>query len=245
MLKLYLLIFTLLFLEPTSVAASSQTPKKSIKQNRRPPIKSQIKASEDKDSDRGKGRFLPKRFGVGAGLQSIFLPSIGLEALIALGDLQLAGEIGFFQLSQGEFSGSTSFMGLGARWQLSKNNPFFIGASFGSRKVSLTTNADLNYTDPTSGTTTTTVAWTRKVSQTLFYPKAGRMWTSENSAFIAAAGLMMPIGSKASISGNPPSAQGISDEDYQATADSKLRDVTKTTNSISLGLELKYLRFFN
>lgn len=186
------------------------------------------------------------RFGLGGGLQSIYLPSIGLEAVAGLGSLQACGEFGFFQLSQSEFRGNTSFVGLGARWQLNQGQPFFIGASFGIRSITLTTNADLSYTDGTSGNTVkTTIAWTRKVSQSLLYPKAGWMWKADKSALIAAAGLLMPIGSKASISGNPTSAEGISEEDYQATAESKLKDVTKTTNSIMPSLEFKYLRFLN
>ena len=186
------------------------------------------------------------RLGLGGGLQSIYLPSIGLEAVADLGSLQVGGEFGFFQLSQAEFRGNTSFIGLGARWRPNQVQPFFIGASFGVRNVTLTTNADLSYTDGTSGSTMkTTIEWTRKVSQSLLYPKAGWMWKTDKSALIAAAGLLLPIGSKASISGNPTSAEGISEEDYQATADSKLKDVTKTTNSIMPSVEFKYLLFLN
>lgn len=186
------------------------------------------------------------RFGLGAGLQSIYPPSLGIETVLDLGSIQASGEFGFFRLSQAEFSGSTSFFGVSARWLLNPSQPFFIGASVGIRNISLTTGADLSYTDETSGrTTTTTIAWTRKVSQTLLYPKVGWMWKADKSAFVASAGLMLPIGSKASISGNPPSAEGISQEDYQSTAYSKLNEVTKTTNSMMPSLELKYLRFFN
>lgn len=104
----------------------------------------------------------------------------------------------------------------------------------------------MSYTDVTTGSSTTTsIAWTRKVSQTVFFPKAGWFWSNKTSAVIAAGGLIMPLGSKASITGNPPSADGISDEDYQATADSKLQDVTKTTNAILPSLEFKYARFLN
>jgi hypothetical protein len=204
------------------------------------------KAPEEKTGAKPAERSHGFRFGVGGGLQSIYLPSIGLEAVGDLGNIQAGGEFGFFQLSQSEFRGNTSFIGLGARWTPNQGQPFFIGASFGTRNITLTTNADLSYTDGTSGNTTkTTIAWTRKVSQTLLYPKAGWMWKADKSALIAAAGLLMPIGSKASISGNPPSADGISEEDYQATADSKLKDVTKTTNSIMPSLEFKYLLFLN
>jgi hypothetical protein len=56
---------------------------------------------------------------------------------------------------------------------------------------------------------------------------------------------MIPLGSKATVSGSQPSADGISSEDYDATANSKLKDVTKTTNAVLPGLELKYLRFIN
>lgn len=204
------------------------------------------KASEEKPATKPAARSHGFRFGAGGGLQSIYLPSIGLEAVADLGNFQAGGEFGFFQLSQSEFRGNTSFIGLSARWQPSEGQPFFIGASFGARNVTLTTNADLSYTDGTSGNTTkTTIAWTRKVSQTLLYPKAGWIWKADKSALIAAAGLLMPIGSKASISGNPTSAEGISEEDYQATADSKLKDVTKTTNSIMPSVEFKYLLFLN
>lgn len=186
------------------------------------------------------------RFLVGAGLQSLYLPSLGLEAMIVRGPLQIGGELGFFQFSQAEFRGSTSFIGINGRWQLHQDQPFFVGASLGSRSISLTTSADMSYTDVTTGSSTTTsIAWTRKVSQTVFFPKAGWFWSNKTSAVIAAGGLIMPLGSKASITGNPPSADGISDEDYQATADSKLQDVTKTTNAILPSLEFKYARFLN
>lgn len=186
------------------------------------------------------------RFLVGAGIQSIYLPSLGLEGLVSRGNLQVGGELGFFQLSQAEFRGSTSFIGVTARWQVSRERPFFVGASFGSRNISLTTSADLSFTDGNTGSTTTTnVAWTRKVSQTLFYPKAGWLWKWDKSVLVAAGGLMLPLGSKATVSGSPPSAEGISSEDYDATANSKLKDVTKTTNAVLPGLELKYLRFIN
>jgi hypothetical protein len=222
-------------------ASKAKTKKKSnnnqVKVDKKPNEKPSIKPLE-----RAQGL----RFGLGGGLQSIYLPSIGLEAVADFGKLQAGGEFGFFQLSQSEFRGNTSFIGLGARWRPNQGQPFFLGASFGMRSVSLTTNADLSYTDGASGNTTnTTIAWTRKVSQSLFYPKAGWMWKADKSALIAAAGLLIPIGSKASISGNPTSAEGISEEDYQATADSKLKDVTKTTNSIMPSVEFKYLLFLN
>jgi hypothetical protein len=186
------------------------------------------------------------RFLVGAGLQSLYLPSLGIEGMVVRGPLQIGGELGFFQFSQAEFRGSTSFIGINGRWQLHQDQPFFVGASFGSRSISLTTSADMSYTDVTTGTSTTTsIAWTRKVSQTIFFPKAGWFWSNQSSAIIAAGGLIMPLGSKGSIMGNPPSAEGISDEDYQATANSKLQDVTKTTNAVLPSLEFKYLRFLN
>lgn len=186
------------------------------------------------------------RFIIGAGLQSLYLPSLGLEGMVVRGPWQVGGELGFFQFSQAEFRGSTSFIGINGRWQLHQDQPFFVGASFGSRSISLTTSADMSYTDLTTGTSTTTIiAWTRKVSQTIFFPKAGWFWSNQTSAVIAAGGLIMPLGSKASIMGNPPSAEGISDEDYQATANSKLQDVTKTTNAVLPSLEFKYVRFLN
>jgi hypothetical protein len=186
------------------------------------------------------------RFLVGAGLQSLYLPSLGIEGMVVRGPFQIGGELGFFQFSQAEFRGSTSFIGINGRWQLHQDQPFFVGASFGSRNISLTTSADMSYTDVTTGTSTTTsIAWTRKVSQTVFFPKAGWFWSNKTSAVIAAGGLIMPLGSKASITGNPPSADGISDEDYQTTANSKLQDVTKTTHAILPSLEFKYARFLN
>lgn len=225
-----------------SLANNKKTVKK--KQNRNP-VKTG-KSLDGRDQTKAPDRTQTIRFGVGAGLQSIYPPSLGLEAVLDLGSIQAAGEFGFFQLSQDQFSGSTSFFGVSARWLLNPSEPFFIGTSVGIRNISLTTDADLSYTDETSGrTTTTTIAWTRKVSQTLLYPKAGWIWKADKSAFVAAAGLMLPLGSKASISGNPSSADGISQEDYQATADSKLKEVTKTTNSMMPSLEFKYLRFFN
>lgn len=234
-------ILALLPLDAALASTKTKTKKKSKSAQIKVEKKSADKATVS-PAERSKG----PRFGLGGGLQSIYLPSIGIEAVADLGNVQAGGELGFFQLSQSEFRGNTSFIGLGARWQPNQGQPFFLGASFGMRSVSLTTNADLSYTDGTSGSTSkTTIAWTRKVSQSLFYPKAGWMWKADKSALIAAAGLLIPIGSKASISGNPTSAEGISEEDYQTTADSKLKDVTKTTHAIMPSVEFKYLRFLN
>lgn len=204
------------------------------------------KTTATKESSSAKDKQSHYQFGLGGGLQSVFIPSIGFEGFISTGNLHVGAELGFFQLSQSQFKGATSFMGICGRWQLNRKQPFFIGGSLGTRGVSLTTYADLSYTDQAQGSTTNTnIAWTRKISQMLFYPKAGWMWATDHSAIIAATGLLIPVGSKASISGSPPSADGISDSDYQAAAESKLKDVTKTTNAVMPSIEVKYLRFLN
>jgi len=238
-----LIIYCLFIFADTSISAPSKT-KQSKK--RKAAKKTDVLTSKDSDPSVINANETTEslRFLIGAGIQSIYLPSLGIDALMSRGSLQVGGELGFFQLSQADFGGSTSFIGVAARWQVSREKPFFVGASFGSRNISLTTSADLSFTDGNTGSTTTTnVKWTRKVSQTLFYPEAGWLWSWDKSVLVAAGGLMIPLGSKATVSGNPPSADGISSEDYQATADSKLKDVTKTTNAILPGLELKYLRF--
>jgi hypothetical protein len=68
--------------------------------------------------------------------------------------------------------------------------------------------------------------------------KSGSPW--RHSFISIAPGMMMPMGSKASIVGDPPSAEAISDANYQATSDSKLKDVTSVTNAILPSLEFKY-----
>jgi hypothetical protein len=50
----------------------------------------------------------------------------------------------------------------------------------------------------------------------------------------------MATGSKASIVSEPSSADGVSDADYQATAGSKLKDVTSVTNALLPSVEFKY-----
>jgi hypothetical protein len=240
-----LLIFSLLIFSTISFGALSKTKQE---KKRKATKKADVLRSKDSDTSAANANQTTNslRFSIGAGIQSIYLPSLGIDALISRGNLQVGGELGFFQISQAEFRGSTSFIGVTARWQISRERPFFVGASFGSRNISLTTSADLSFTDGNTGSTTTTnVAWTRNVSQTLFYPKAGWLWSWDKSALVAAGGLMIPLGSKATVSGSPPSADGISSEDYDATANSKLKDVTKTTNAVLPGLELKYLRFIN
>jgi hypothetical protein len=241
----YLLIISILFTEHTAPAASRGL--KSKKNAKKTGVARRTPKIKEKRSTLTKPKLEnPIRLGIGAGIQSVYLPSLGFDAFLVKNQFQVGAEVGFFQLSQAEFSGSTSFVGVSGRWQPNLNRPWFIGISFGSRNIKLTTNADLTYTDASIGnTTTTSIAWTRKVSQTLFYPKVGWHWLSKRSSILAAAGLMVPLGSKASITGNPPSAEGISDEDYQVTAESKLKDVTKTTNAVLPGLELKYFYFFN
>lgn len=235
-------IFVLLATNAYSKALSEKKTKS--KRTRKTPTETE--ESSPRKSAKDEKSIKDIRFFVGAGLQSLYLPSLGLEGMVVRGPLQIGGELGFFQFSQAEFRGSTSFIGINGRWQLHQDQPFFIGVSFGSRNISLTTSADMSYTDMSTGSSTTTsIAWTRKVSQTVFFPKAGWFWSNESSAVIAAGGFIMPLGSKASITGNPPSADGISDEDYQATANSKLQDVTKTTNAILPSLEFKYVRFLN
>lgn len=243
MIRITLTFIFILFATNAHSKALGEKKTNSKRIRKTPPVVEEIsprKATKDENSTKS------IRLIVGAGLQSLYLPSLGLEGMVVRGPLQIGGELGFFQFSQAEFRGSTSFVGINGRWQLHHDQPFFVGASFGSRNISLTTSADMSYTDVTTGTSTTTsIAWTRKVSQTIFFPKAGWFWSNQTSAVIAAGGLIMPLGSKASITGNPSSADGISEEDYQATADAKLQDVTKTTNAVLPSLEFKYVRFLN
>ena len=123
------------------------------------------------------------------------------------------------------------------------------------------TKANLQFTDQSSGSTAvTSVAWHRSVTQMTLNPKIGwflslkkhsrdsqspqdgvKSGSPWRHSFISIApGMMMPMGSKASIVGDPPSAEAISDANYQATSDSKLKDVTSVTNAILPSLEFKY-----
>ena len=241
MLSKYLLC-SLLVISDLAIAASPKTKPRQI-----PALAGSLRAEKKENSETQTPQnpdHNTLRLIAGAGIQNVYLPSIGIEALGTWESLQIGGEFGFFQLSRSVFSGSTSFFGLSGRWIMSRNKPFFLGLSLGSRNITITTKADLSYTDSTTGSSTaTSIAWTRKVSQTILYPKAGLMWSDGNSAVAVALGLVMPLGSKASISGNPAYAAGITDKDYQTTADQKLREVTKTTNAVLPGLEIKYLRF--
>jgi hypothetical protein len=172
-----------------------------------------------------------------------------------------SAELGFFQFSQGDFAGKVFSLGINGRWIPYADKQWFVGFGLGTRTVDITTKADLRYTDQTSGSTVaTSIAWRRSVSQMTINPKIGWVWplkknsrdgqssqeASKSSSpwrqgFVSLAlGLMMPMGSKASILGDPASAEGVSDADYQATAVSKLKDVTSVTNALLPSVEFKY-----
>jgi len=199
--------------------------------------------------------------GLAAGLQNAYLPALGMEGALGYRNLLGSAELGFFQFSQGDFAGKVFSLGINGRWIPYADKQWFVGFGIGTRTVDITTKADLRYTDQTSGSTVaTSIAWHRSVSQMTLNPKIGWIWPlkknsrdgqSSQDAFKSsspwrhsfvslALGLMMPMGSKASIVGDPSSAEGVSDADYQATAGSKLKDVTSVTNALLPSLEFKY-----
>ena len=199
--------------------------------------------------------------GLGVGLQNAYLPALGLEGAVGYRSLLGSAELGFFQFSQGDFAGKVFSLGINGRWIPYADKQWFVGFGLGTRTVDITTKADVRFTDQSSGSTiATSIAWHRSVSQMTLNPKIGWFWplkkksrdgqSSQDSpkfsspwrhGFVSLAlGILMPMGSKASIVGDPSSADGVSDADYQATADSKLKDVTSVTNAILPSLEFKY-----
>jgi hypothetical protein len=207
------------------------------------------------------------RYGVGAGMQSFYLPVTGFELIFGFKNFMLSPEYGMVQFSQAEFSGRVSFIGLDGRWTLDPAKPLFFGLATGLRTVDVTTSSDLEYVDSDTGNSgVTKVAWHRHVSQMILFPRVGWIWpTAENrkvrgvksgdeetrvvshvkgGALSIALGLIIPFGSRAQISGNPTSAAGVGEDEYQHHAGEKLKDVTSKTNGITPGIEVKYLYFF-
>ncbi len=185
------------------------------------------------------------KVGTAAGVHNLYIPGIGLEGLIELNGIMVAGEYSLFQLPGDKFSAQTSFFGFGVRWQPKREQPLFFGLTVGSRKIEVSSVANMNFTDSESGgTAETPVTWTRRVSQTVIYPKCGWIWHRSNSATILGLGLVVPLATKASVKGSPSSVSGISDEAYNSVGGEKLRDVTSKTNLILPAFEFKYVLFF-
>jgi hypothetical protein len=199
--------------------------------------------------------------GLAAGLQNAYLPALGFEGAVGYRNLLGSAELGFFQFSQGDFAGKVFSLGISGRWIPYADKQWFVGFGLGTRTVDITTKADVRYTDQSSGSTVvTSIAWRRSVSQMTLNPKIGWVWPLKkksrdaqsfqdnlkssspwrHSLVSLALGLMMPMGSKARIVGDPSSAEGVSDADYQATADGKLKDVTSVTNAVLPSVEFKY-----
>ena len=110
----------------------------------------------------------------------------------------------------------------------------------------------------------TKIAWHRHVSQMIANPRVGWIWAVQSGhdkgrgstaqamnrdtlghggAFSLAFGLLIPFASKATISGSPSSADGITDDQYQSFADKKLNDVSSKTNAVLPTVEIKYMYF--
>jgi hypothetical protein len=239
-LRLYLAVFSICLTWPAPPAQSaSRKPKKT--------------ESSDKSLEKQNPRIQKNnrsksslKAGAAAGIHNLYIPGFGLEGLIELNGIMMAGEYSFFQLSGDKFSAKTAFFGLGLRWQPNREQPLFFGLTVGSRKIEVSTVANMNFTDSESGgTAETPVTWTRSVSQTVIYPKCGWIWHRSNSATILGLGLVVPLATKASIKGSPSSVSGISDDAYASVGEEKLRDVTSKTNLILPAFEFKYVLLFN
>ena len=187
--------------------------------------------------------------GLAVGLQNAYLPALGFEGAVGYRSLLGSAELGFFQFSQGDFAGKVFSLGINGRWIPYADKQWFVGFGLGTPTVDITTKADLTYTDQTSGSTVaTSIAWHRSVSQMTLNPKIGWVWPIKKNS---RDGQSPQDASKSSslwrhslvslaLGRDPSSAEGISDADYQATADSKLKDVTSVTNALLPSREFKY-----
>jgi hypothetical protein len=186
---------------------------------------------------------------LGAGFYSVYLPQLTAEAMVGWKQLLFGLDVGYTQIPLSDFTGTSTYVGVDARYLLKDGKPFFIGGAIGQRQLVISTQADISNSQ-SGASQTTSVVWTRTINQMLIQPRAGWIWplgksdVFRGSQLSLAIGLMVPMSTSAQISGNPDSVSGLSDDDYNAVKDGKLKDVTSKTNTILPSLEIKYFYFF-
>lgn len=205
------------------------------------------------------------RIGVGVGMQNLYLPVSSFELIFGFRNFTVSPEFGYLKFTRSDFSGLVTFAGLDGRWILTPGKALFLGLTSGLRTVDVTTYGDVEYIDSRTGASSATnIAWHRHVSQMIVNPRVGWIWAmqaahdkgrestanfvdkdtlGQGGAFSLAFGLLIPFASKATISGSPGSATGVTDEQYQALADKKLNDVSSKTNGVLPSVEIKYMYF--
>lgn len=184
----------------------------------------------------------PRGFGVGGGLFILFPPMLTAQGSWQINRYANVGaEVGYLTVPVQKFQGTSSYVGLDGKGFIGTTG-IFGGLAVGRRTFHIVTHNDLAVNEVVND-----VAWTRDVSQTILYPKAGWMRIMKGGhAVVLAAGLVVPTGTSFTISHDPETIQGgLSEEDLQSEEDKRAEDVTSVTNAKMLSVEVKYQFYFD
>ena len=238
-LRAYLLIGSLnLIISSQTVAAPEKATKlakstKTIKSN-----KSTTEAEVQSSDTPGKSY----DFGLGVGFFNLFLPQPAAQATyIHKGRLYVGTQFGYLTIPLSKFSAQSSYIGIDAKYLLFPKGSFYVGAALGQRNMTIGTISTVTIND-----TETEVIWTRKANQLLLIPRVGWIQMNKNGfGSTSSQGLVIPAKTNFSVSSDPTSVPGLTQEDYDAELISKGKDVSSVTNIPLPHVELSFFWYLN
>ncbi|MCX6104332.1 MAG: hypothetical protein NTY08_00680 [Proteobacteria bacterium] len=238
-LRAYLLLGSLNLIVCTQTLAAPETGTKLAKATKSvKPTKSTTEAEAQPSDTPGKSY----DFGLGVGFFNLFLPLPAAQATyIHKNRLYVGTQVGYLTIPLSKFSAQSTYIGIDAKYLLFPKGSFYVGAALGQRNMTIGTISTVTIND-----TETEVIWTRKASQILLIPRVG--WIQMNKHGFGSTislGLVLPAKTNFSVSSDPTTVPGLTQEDYDAELISKGKDVSAVTNIPLPHVELSFFWYLN
>jgi hypothetical protein len=173
---------------------------------------------------------------LGGGIFNIYPPMPTIHGNFQIRKkIHVGAEAGYMSIPLEEFSGTSSYLGIDAKYFLTKK--VFLGFGLGKRSFSISTKSDFNHDFGT-----TEITWEREIDQLTVSPRVG--WYSEakaGDAMYVSGGILLPFNSSLKSKRNVNSIEGVPDSALDEEEQSKADEVTAVTHSTKMQIEIKYL----
>ena len=238
-LRVYLLLGSLNIIVSTLTIAAPESTSKLAKTNKSVKSSKATSEAESQPSDTSGKNY---DFGLGVGFFNLFLPQPAAQATyIHKSRLYIGTQIGYLTIPLSKFSAQSTYLGIDAKYLLFPKGSFYVGAALGQRNMTIGTISTITIND-----TETEVIWTRKANQLLLIPRAGWIQMNKNGfGSTISLGLVIPAKTNFSVSSDPTSVPGLTQEDYNAELISKGKDVSGVTNIPLPHIELSFFWYLN